>query len=849
MNFWFTRNRFEQQMEAEFRFHLDTRVSELMRGGLTRCDAESRAKKEFGAVDLAKDECRDQLALEWLGDFWRDIRYAARSLRRNPVFALTAIVTLALGIGANTAVFSLVNATLLRALPYPYASRLVRVGEKGTLRDVSIPEYEFWKEHSREFSSVAGYQGREDQRVSWGSRTEWVPGMVVTTDFFRTLGVSMAEGREFISQEASYRGPRAAILSNRLWRSLGADPALAGRVITIGEASYSVVGILPEGFWFPQDADIFLPLRPSGSAGDEGSNTNMIGRLAQGVSLQQAEAGMAVISESFKRSNATNVLQQDRHELTLTTFQRWLVGDMRLKLLLLFGAVGLLLLIACLNVASLILARLAARQREIAVRRALGSSSRRLFRQFAVENLLLCMAGGVIGLACAYFLLQAVGNRIALQIPVTALGVDWTVMAFAFSIVFVTGLIFTAAPLFVTARNDIFETLRQAGQAVGSGQRMRSVLVVGQVALSVTLLVGAALLIQSLNRLNHEALGFMPEGVITFSTRPAAGQLQFESALLQKIASLPGVRAVAAANVLPLADKNNFPTERVGHPDQSIGGMEIRLISPEYFRALGIPVLRGRSFNNTDVNGGLPVILISESLARSWWAKGNPIGDQIKVGRYEGRDLSNDPVRQVVGVVGDTKTLYLNAPPRPTVYIPIAQGQWGEWGFSWVVRATQVKALEQQLKQAVADVDNREPVEHLRTMEEIVDSTNANSRFDAWLFGGFAGLALLLTAVGLYGLLSFSVARRTSEIGTRLALGAGRSKVIELILWQGMRLVTVGLFLGLAGAVLLTRSLSSLLFGVRVTDPASYCAVALIMLAVSCWRVTFRRGGRRSLIR
>jgi predicted permease len=467
-----------------------------------------------------------------------------------------------------------------------------------------------------------------------------------------------------------------------------------------------------------------------------------------------------------------------------------------------------------------------------------------LFRQFAVENVFLCLSGGAIGLIFARVLLHTLVGQIPLQLPTsTTVRLDLPVLVFAFVIALLTGLIFTAAPLVATMRGDIFTTLRAAGQVTGlgaGGQRIRGALLVAQVAFSVTLLISAALLIQSLNHLNREALGFVPEGVITFSTpaeparhASAAETRLFQQAVLQKIAALSGVRKVAIVNVLPLKDKNNFPTERVGHPDQSIGGMEIRLVSPQYFAAMAIPILRGRSLSGTDINGAAPVILINARLARTWWANEDPLGDQIKVGWYQGHDIGDDPVRQVVGVVGDTKDLYLTAAPRPTVYVPLDQGQWNEWGFSWVVRAGEVKGLEQQIRQAVAAIDPHQRITNLQTMDEIVDSTKATSRFDAWLFGIFAGLALLLTAVGLYGLLSFSVARRTNEIGTRLALGARRTEVIEMVLWQGLKLVGMGLVLGSVGALILTRSLSSLLFGVHPANPVSYLAVVILLLSVS----------------
>ncbi|MBZ5619553.1 MAG: ABC transporter permease, partial [Acidobacteriia bacterium] len=405
-----------------------------------------------------------------------------------------------------------------------------------------------------------------------------------------------------------------------------------------------------------------------------------------------------------------------------------------------------------------------------------------------------------------------------------------------------TALLFGLTPFLSSARLDVHETLKAAGRSGSGGhvrQRTRSFLVVSEIALSVTLLVAAALLIQSLYRAYQERLGFAPRGLITFWTPPTLERRRnvtdlrnFEAGLMDRLGAVRGVRNVAAVNALPLTGQNNYPAGREGHPDQSIGGMEIRIVTPGYFETMGIPVLRGRSFTSRDTATAPPVILVNETLARLWWLRGSPLGDGIKIGRFQGKDYSTDPVREVVGVIADTKTVYLKKPPRPTVYVPAAQASWYTGGMSWVVRANLSPAFTELLRQAIAEIDPRQRVESVRTMEEIVASTTRDSRFDAWLFGIFAGLALVLTAVGVYGLLAFSVARRTHEIGTRMALGASRMDVLKLVLKEGLVLTAIGLALGLAGAFALTRSLSTLLFGVGATDPASFVGVAVLLLSV-----------------
>jgi putative ABC transport system permease protein len=580
--------------------------------------------------------------------------------------------------------------------------------------------------------------------------------------------------------------------------------------------------------------------------GDTGTNTTMIARLKPGTTLGRVQAEMVALVNGMRQRNPK--ISPDYRGLTATFYQDWLVGDVRLNLLLVFGAVALLLLIACSNLASLLLARLASRQREIAVRMAMGSSRGRLLRQFLTENLMLTAIGGIAGFVGARASLQVLIAAIPFKLTTAApIQVDAPVLLFTLAIAFGTGALFSLAPMISSARLDLQEMLKAGGRTTSGGprQRTRAVLVVSEVALSVTLLVSAGLLIQSLYRLHQERLGFQPQGVMTFSTpiardrrRTADDLWRFQNTLFERLQSLPGVTAVAGANVLPLSGWSNLPTQREGHPENSIGGMEVRVVTPTYFETLGIPIRRGRGFQATDGHSAPPVMLVNETVAARWWGSGSPLGDRAVIGMYQGRTFPEvlEGSREVVGVVADAKTAFLKEPAWPTVYIPVAQlGEGMARGFGsmvWMVRGNLHGDFARELRRAITDFDPRQRLTAIRPMDELVAATTASSRFDAYLFAFLAGLAMLLTAIGLYGVLSFSVARRTNEIGTRMALGATRGDVLRMVLRQGLGLIGLGLAIGLAGAFAVTRTLTTLLFGVRPTDPYTFGAVAALLFTV-----------------
>jgi len=451
--------------------------------------------------------------------------------------------------------------------------------------------------------------------------------------------------------------------------------------------------------------------------------------------------------------------------------------------------------------------------------------------------------GSVAGVLAAAWSLRAFITVLPFDLPSSAPPrLDPPVLLFSVGVAMATAILFSLAPLLASSRVHVYETLKSAGRSSGGArQRTRSVLVAAEVALSVTLLVAAALLVQSLYRLHHEPLGFRSAGILTFWTplapqryRTGIEQWNFENAMMQRLGALPGVRSVGAVNALPLTNQNNYPVEPDGRPDANIVGMEIRVVTPSYFDTMGISLVRGRGFSDGDAPGTQPVILVNETVARRWWPDGSAIGRGVLVAHLHGKDLSDgyEKARTIVGIVADTKTVDLRARPRPTVYLPAGQTVWYAEGMAWVVRAERPAGIAEQVRRAVMEIEPRQRVERIRTMEDVVAATTTASRFDAWLYGIFAALALLLTTIGVYGLLAFAVARRTNEIGTRMALGATRSDVLRMVLRQGLGLVAAGLVVGMAGALLLTRSLATLLFGVRATDPVSFAAVAVLLVTV-----------------
>ena len=621
---------------------------------------------------------------------WQDLRYAARMLGRNRGFTAVAVLTLALGIGANAAIFSVVNAVLLRPLPYPESDRIAQIRlqkTNGFLLDVTVPQFEFLQDHGGPvFDSVAGFQGWSTLELKQQDRIHWLRALRVSADFFRVLGVPPALGREFTREETQPGSALSLILSDAAWRSaFGASPEIIGQQVKFNQDNYTVVGVLPRDFVFVENpVDAFFPLQPSGTPGDRGFNTSTIARLKPGVNPAQAQTEMAVLFPQIPDKNS------GLRGLGVVNYQRSLTEDIRPSVLVLFGAVSLLLLIACVNVASLVLARTYMRTREISIRLALGAGRRRLICQLLTESLLIAVAGASAGLLLAFWGLHALAGAVPwdLHVPADSIRIDSRVFGFALGITILTGLVFGLASLWQTTRSNLISGIKgepTQGSSSAAHGRIRSVLVTSEMALSLMLLVGASFLAESLYRLHQERLGFDPTNVVKMSVAYPSEISSSEERtrvlqkqLLDRIQTLAGVSSAALVNVAPLDGQGNIPTQLAGHndADHGIGSMEIRRISERYFDTMRIPLLAGRGIRESDAREAPLVALINQSLARRWWKEKSPLGDHIIIGDFLGRHWlgPSSPPREIVGVVGDVKGKSLTLPAPFMVYIPLAQG-------------------------------------------------------------------------------------------------------------------------------------------------------------------------------
>ena len=794
---------------------------------------------------------------------WQDLRYAARMLAKSPGFTLMAVTMLALGIGANTAIFSVVDAVLLRPLPYPEPDRLVWMAEGNVQKKdeppISVPPADFldWKSQARSFEAMAGYAPSRFTIVG-SAEPERVDGLVVTAGFFEVLRARPALGRAFLPEESVPGRDAVVVLSHGLWqRSFGGDPAVVGRSILLGAQPFTVIGVMPEGYEFefasaPPDLLVPITFTPDQMLRTE-HFLRVLGRLAPGVSLEQARAEMTAVSRQLSEAYPeTNKI----FTAVLTPLHELIAGPSRTALLVLLGAVVCVLSIAAANVANLLLARSTGRLREIAVRSALGATRGRIIRQLLTESLLLSLLGAGLGVLLAIWgvdLIQQLGPNTAARIGQTS--VNGAVMAFTLGVSVLTGILFGLAPALQCARADLSDTLKDGG-AAGAGPRrqwLRKTLMISEVALACVLLTGAGLLLNSFVRLSRVDPGFAPDRLLTL--RVALPQSRYDSfqkivtfheGLAERLGRLPGVAAVAATTHPPVVGRWTIMFHLEGAPPPAQGEWSTAInhgVTPGYFRAMGIPLAAGRDFTAQDVEGDVSRVVVNRAFAARYTPGESPLGRRVKWSLRA--DDPNRPWMEIVGVVGDTTDFGLDGGLQPALYMPYSKLPTPgipatmtlmvrEAGATTVNAAGVARMVREEVRAAEPDA----PLSTVTSMDEILSTSMAQPRFRTLLLGFFSGLALLLAAVGIYGVVSYSVAQRTQEIGIRMALGARSRDVTRLVLTQGLKPCLAGVSLGLVAAWGLTRLLSGFLFDVQPTDPSTFAAVSLLLTGVAlaaCW--------------
>ena len=799
-----------------------------------------------------------------MGPLWQDIRYGIRMLAKSPSVSVVATIALALGIGANTAIFSVVNAVLLRPLPFPNSDALMSVFETDAVRGnitYSYPNFFDLRDQNHVFEHVAAFHDSDFILTNRGEPVR-LEGGVVTADLFSVLGTAPMLGRTFAPEEDKPNTTRVVVLSERLFAGrFNSDRSVLNQTITLNGQPFTIIGVMPRGFEFPiQNEPLDLWTTIAGDASGQSPITaqrgahflRVIGRLKPGVSESQAQAEATAIAARLEKQYPDN---NTRRGLRVESTLKALVGDIRPALLILLGAVACVLLIACANVANLLLARAMTRHKEMAVRSALGASRLRVVRQLLTESVLLSITGGLLGLGLAVWwsdLLIALGKK---GIPrAMQVGLDWRVLGFTFGVSLLTGLMFGLVPALHLSKTELTESLKE-GRGAGSGakrNRVRGVLVATEVAIAVVLLVGAGLLIRSLWRLQEVNSGFQPQNVLTLEVSlpevrySSEKQARFYHELTQRVRALPGVQSASAALPLPLSgDRLTISFGIEGRPvaPQDAPSADLFIAEPNYFRTMGITLLNGRDFDERDQHSSTPVAIVSDAFARQYFPGENPIGKRIMPG-ISTWDHDDSKMSEIVGVVSDIRHRSLNAEPKPAYYVPQAQIPFSE--MTIMLKTTNdPHALVTSVTREVQTLDADVPVFNIKTMDEYMSASVAQPRFNTTLLSIFAAVALVLTVIGLYGVMSYAVAQRTNEIGIRMALGAQAGNVLALIVKDGVKMVGVGLVIGLAGAFALTRLLSSLLFGVTTRDPATFLAIAVLLSVVAmlacyvpAWRAT-----------
>jgi putative ABC transport system permease protein len=794
-----------------------------------------------------------------MSNFRDNFKHAIRMFRANPGFTFAAIAALALGIGINTAIFTVVDTVLLKPLTYPDADRIVQfllTSPQGNGPVTSIPKFFLWRQQTSAFQDVAAYDLGGPGFNLTGEQPEQVHGIHVTQGYFSLFGATPLLGRTFTPQEDSPNGGKVVVLSYGLWqRKFGGNPNIIGTALSLGNEPYTIVGVLNKSFVSDPEADILLPFQFDPNSTNQGHYFKAAGRLKPGVTLDQGNALLKVAADQFRRRYPDALGPKDG--FGVEPLRDSVVGDARKSLLVMLGAVSLVLLIACANVANLLLVHATGRKREFAIRAAMGAGRKRIVLQLLTESVLLSVTGGVLGLVLGYIGLRGLLSMSPGDIPRIgehggAVTIDWRVLAFTLGVSLFTGILFGLFPAIGASRPDLNSTLKESSNRAGTGfhqSKARSLLVISEISLAMVLLIGAALLIRTYLALHQVNPGFDTHNVLTMDMSLTGDRFQKTAGVAQlvrdgreRLNALPGVEVSASTCCLPMEGGFGLPFEVVGRPvnkGQQVGAGWMNA-SAGYFEAFKIPILRGRSFTDRDVAGSPGVVIINESMAKKYWPKENPVGQQIIIGKGVGPEF-DEPARQIIGVSGDIHSGGLGRDPFPTMIVPQPQVPDGVTALNarigpvvWVVRTHTephqlISAVREQLRQASGGF----PVARVRSMDEVVVHSTARESFNMLLLSIFGASALVLASIGIYGLMAYSVQQRTQEMGIRMALGADRGRIRNLVVWQGMQLTIVGVIVGAGAAFGLTRLIASLLFGVKTWDPIVFVTVPVVLAAVA----------------
>jgi predicted permease len=858
-NFW--RSRTENEMDSELRFHLEARAADLERGGVPRQEALRRARLEFGGVDKTKEECREARGASLVETLSQDVRFATRLLRKNPGFTALAVLTLSVGIGASTAVFSLVDNILLKPLPYPDSSKIV-LPELVSPPGVNLgSEYFPWSQtqfrmltrEAHPYESVAAFQN-DSFNLTGSGEPLFLDGFRASQEFLPALGISPALGRNFTPEEDQPGHEYEVILSDRLWRErFGADRTIVGRAIELNGYAYTVVGVMPAGFAFPraeempssfnfpQEPELWVPLAVAAEPKPGPSELAVIGRLKPGITIGQAQAAMDLFT---KHAEAQDSRWKGWFNTRVVPLDRQVVGDTQRPLQLMLGAVGIVLLIACSNVANLLLTRSLARRREFTLRAALGAGRGRLIRQLLTESLLIAVAAGGVGIAIAkagIYFVKTLGPSNLPRLREVTLNVP--VFAFALGISLITGILFGLAPAIGATRENLVASLKDGGQRSGGNRtspRLRNALLVSQVALAMVLVISAGLLTRTFFQVLGANGGFNAERTLTLQLPLPPLKYAEQSHIvtlfqnvLERLRAIPGVQSAGIGETVPMGGEGESTvirfTDHLPTNPKEVPFANFTIITPGYFSAIGTPLLRGRDFVDTDTAQSMPVAIVNAAMEKRYW----PVDGAI--GKLVGPGSTRYPLLTVVGVVADVKHISLREDVAPEMFVLYDQNPWPSMLNMRVALRTKgdPAAMTESVREAIQGIDPDLPLAKVSTLTTLVDDSMSQPRFSVFLLGSFGVLALLLASIGMYGVISCSVLQRTQEIGIRMALGAQRGNVFGMVLRQGARLAGLGIGIGFLSALGVTRLLSSFLYGVRPTDPLTFAAVSFLLLVIA----------------